>query len=161
MRYGSIALFLVTVTLCSAADDLPAIPPTPKKPVTDEYQGVQVVDDYRWLEPRGEPEVRQWSEQENVRTRAYLDHLPMRPAMVERLNRLNGQFIDSLFGLISRGGVLFAMETQPPKLQPLPGDARLRPDDPGSARADRRSERASTRAGPRRSISMCRRSTAS
>ena len=45
MRSRSLALFLAAASFCSAADDLPAIPPTPKKPVTDEYQGVQVVDD--------------------------------------------------------------------------------------------------------------------
>ena len=38
---------------------------TPKKPVTDTYQGVQVVDDYRWLENSGDPAVRQWAEAQN------------------------------------------------------------------------------------------------
>ena len=45
-------------TLCIAADDLPPVPQTPKNPVTDDYQGVQVVDDYRWLEPSADAEVR-------------------------------------------------------------------------------------------------------
>jgi len=133
MRYGSLALILVGTTLCWAADDLPAIPQTPKKPVTDEYQGVQVVDDYRWLEPSADTEVRKWSDQENVRTRAYLDRLASRPGLVERLNQLNGSSSIRFSSLISRGGVLFAMKMQPPKRQAYLV-ALASPDDPDSAR---------------------------
>jgi len=133
MRYRSLALFLVTVTWCSAADELPAIPQTPKKPVTDEYQGMQVVDDYRWLEPPADADVRKWSDQENVRTRAYLDRLASRPGLVERLNQLNGSSSIRFSSLISRGGVLFAMKTQPPKRQAYLV-ALASPDDPDSAR---------------------------
>ena len=71
-----IASFLATAILGVAADNLPPVPQTPKKPVTDDYQGVQVVDDYRWLEPPADADVRKWSDQQNARTRAYLDRLP-------------------------------------------------------------------------------------
>ena len=101
------------------AADLPPIPPTPKKPVTDDYNGVKVVDDYRWLEPPADPEVRKWSSSQNSRTRAYLDSLPMRPALVERLTALVGTQSVRFFALQSRGGVLFALKSQPPKLQPF------------------------------------------
>ncbi len=130
-----IATLLVTAlsSLATAADDLPAVPATPKKPVTDTYQGIQVVDDYRWLEPSASAEVRQWSDQQNARTRAYLDHLAARPAVVESLNRLEKTGSIHFSSMLFRGGVLFAMETQPPKLQPfLVTLASV--DDPGSAR---------------------------
>ncbi|HSR09119.1 MAG TPA: prolyl oligopeptidase family serine peptidase, partial [Bryobacteraceae bacterium] len=133
MRYRSLALFLAGATLCIAADDLPAIPQTPKKPVTDEYQGVQVVDDYRWLEPSADADVRKWSDQENVRTRAYLDRLANRAGLVERLNQLNSSSSVRFSGLVSRGGVLFAMKTQPPKRQAYLV-ALASPDDLDSAR---------------------------
>ena len=55
--------------LALAADNLPPPPATPKRPVTDEYQGVKVVDDYRWLENPSDSEVRQWSDAQNSRTR--------------------------------------------------------------------------------------------
>ncbi len=98
MRYRSLALFLAGATLCIAADDLPAIPQTPKKPVTDDYQGVQVVDDYRWLEPSADAEVRKWSDQENVRARAYLDR-PGEPRRDRRASQpTERQLVDSLFG---------------------------------------------------------------
>ncbi len=118
---------------CLAADDLPPIPPTPKNPVTNEYQGVQVVDDYRWLEAPSDPDVRQWSAQQNARTRSYLDHLPSRPAIVERLNQLYSGASNRFSSLVSRGGVLFAMQTQPPKAQAFLVTLRS-PDDPASAR---------------------------
>jgi len=119
--------------LCIAADELPAIPQTPKKPVTDEYQGVQVVDDYRWLEPSVDADVRKWSDQENARTRAYLDRLANRAPLVERLNQLNSSSSIRFSALISRGGVLFALKTQPPKRQAFLV-ALASPDDPASAR---------------------------
>ncbi len=124
---------LLSATPLRAADELPPIPPTPKKSVTDEYNGVKVTDDYRWLEPAADPEVRQWSSQQNARTRSYLDHLPTWPAMVERLTQLYSSPSARFSGLTFRGGVLFAMKTQPPKLQPFLVTLSS-PDDPGSAR---------------------------
>ena len=126
-------VLLAAAALSLAADDLPPIPETPKKPVTDEYQGVQVVDDYRWLEPPADPDVRQWSAQQNTRTRAYLDHLPSRPAITERLDQLYSGASSRFSSLVSRAGVLFAMKTQPPKAQAFLVTLRS-PDDPASAR---------------------------
>src|ERR1051326_5068385 len=124
---------LLTALLSMAADQVPPGPATPKKPVTDDYNGVKVIDDYRWLEQGSDPEVRQWSNAQNARTRAYLDHLPMRPAIVARLGELYNDPSPRFSALTSRGGVLFAIETQPPKLQPFLvtiGSV----DDPSSAR---------------------------
>jgi hypothetical protein len=55
-------------------------PPTPKRPVTDTYHGVQVTDDYRWLEDFSDPAVRSWSEPQNAYARKYLDGLSRRAA---------------------------------------------------------------------------------
>jgi prolyl oligopeptidase len=123
---------------CFAADDRLPIPPTPKRPVIDDYHGVKVTDDYRWLEAGATPEVREWSKQQNARTRAYLDALPARTAIVERLKQLYAtsnttrsvRFDDLRFS----GGVLFAIETQPPKPQSFLVTL-ASPDDPASARA--------------------------
>jgi prolyl oligopeptidase len=67
---------------------LPAPPATPRRPVTDEYHGVKVVDDYRWIEDWDNPEAKQWSAAENARTREYLDHLPAQPEIKARLAKL-------------------------------------------------------------------------
>jgi hypothetical protein len=50
-----------------------AVPPTEKKPVTDEYHGVQVVDEYRWLEDGDSAAVKAWTAAQNQYSRAWLD----------------------------------------------------------------------------------------
>jgi len=105
---------LLISTLTHAADP----PPTPKKPVTDVYHGVKVVDDYRWLENYADPAVRAWSDAQNRYARGYLDGLRARPALYESLKRLQSDPSPRYFGLVYRGDVLFAMKRQPPKEQP-------------------------------------------
>ena len=129
----SLSLILAGAFGCMVADELPPAPQTPKKPVTDDYQGIQVIDDYRWLEPSADPEVRKWSDQQNARTRTYLDGLPHRAAIVDRLRELNGSSSIRFSSLIARAGVLFALKTQPPKLQPYLVML-ASPDEPSSAR---------------------------
>jgi prolyl oligopeptidase len=127
------AALLISVISLHAADDLPPIPATPKKPVIDDYGGVKVGDDYRWLEAGANPEVKQWSNELNARSRAYLDHVADRPAIVDSLNLLYTSTSTRFSSLTFRGGVLFAIQSQPPKLQPFLVVLRS-PDDPGSAR---------------------------
>ncbi len=98
------------------ADDLPV---TPKKPVTDVYHGVKIVDDYRWLEDFGDPAVRAWAAAENRHARAYLDALPERPALYEQIKRLRSYPSPRYRTLVSRHGSLFALKQQPPKEQPI------------------------------------------
>jgi prolyl oligopeptidase len=128
-------MFAATCLLALAAlAQGPAIAPppaTPKRPVTDEYQGVKVTDDYRWLENWDDPEVKQWSAAQNAYTREYLDHLPSRPAIKARLKQLIGATSARYYDLQFRGGTLFAMKNQPPKQQPMLV-AMHSADDPGS-----------------------------
>jgi prolyl oligopeptidase len=92
---------------------------TPKKPVTDEYQGIKVEDPYQWLEQDDAPEVKAWSDAQNTRTRAYLDKLPDRAAVEKTLTDWFAKTSPSYSSLVSRPGVLFAMKFQPPKQQPM------------------------------------------
>src|SRR5271170_3503460 len=94
-------------------------PAAPKKPVTDVYHGVQVTDDYRWLENYSDPAVRAWSDAQNKYARKYLDSLPVRATLLEQLKRLYSQPSASYSDLHARNSILFALKTQPPQEQPL------------------------------------------
>src|SRR5260370_23812023 len=108
-------------------------PATPKKPVTDAYHGVQVTDDYRWLENYSDPAVRAWSDAQNRYARKYLDALAMRQALLDELKRLHSHPSPSYFALQSRPGALFAMKDQPPQEQPMLVLLKSA-DEPGSER---------------------------
>ncbi len=94
-------------------------PETPKRPVTETFHGQSVVDDYQWLEEGNSAEVKAWVAAQNVRTRAYLDALPVRAAIAARLTAIYAKTSANYGGLISRGGRIFAYKNQPPKQQPL------------------------------------------
>ncbi len=114
-----IAIFLITLIALGQGSPIPQPPATPKRPVTDEYQGVKVTDDYRWLENWDDPEVKQWSAAQNARSREYLDHLPARPAIQQMLKKALSASSAAYFDLQFRGGTLFAMKYQPPQQQPM------------------------------------------
>jgi prolyl oligopeptidase len=121
MKIGRL-LFLITTTCSLWLTNLAAVEPdpqTPKKPVTDEYQGVKVEDNYQWLEKDDDPEVKAWSDTQNKRTRAYIDKLPDRAAVEKQLTEWYAKTSPSYSELIARSGVLFAMKFQPPKQQQM------------------------------------------
>ena len=54
----------------------------------DDYFGTKVSDPYRWMENVDSAEVKQWVDAENTLTRGYLDQIPGRAAIKERLMTL-------------------------------------------------------------------------
>ena len=65
-------------------------PETRRVDQVDEYHGVKVADPYRWLEAdvRESPEVAAWVKQQNEIARKFLDSIPQRPAIENRLTEL-------------------------------------------------------------------------
>jgi prolyl oligopeptidase len=75
-----------------AADDAPT--PTLTYPHAktvdqiDDYHGTKVPDPYRWLEDTDSPDTREWIEAENKLTFHYLEQIPYRQAIHDRLKTL-------------------------------------------------------------------------
>ena len=60
-------------------------PSTAIEPVTEVLHGVSITDPYRWLEEQGSPRTRQWIEEQTQYGRGYLDQLPGRQKIRERI----------------------------------------------------------------------------
>jgi prolyl oligopeptidase len=79
------------LTLTGSADE-PRLtyPPTTRGDQVDDYHGTKVADPYRWLEDdvRKSSQVRAWVEAENQVTNAYLQTIPERDRIRERLTEL-------------------------------------------------------------------------
>ena len=97
---------------------LPPFPGTQKAPVIDAYHGITVADDYRWLDDLNDPAVRKWNDAQNAYTRAFLDAVPARAMIVQRLNEIENNQSASYYSLV-KCQKLFAMKSQPPKNQPM------------------------------------------
>src|SRR5260370_31862054 len=97
----------------------PADIKTPKRPVTNEYHGVKVRDDYQWLENAADPAVRQWSARQDQQARGGLDQLPTRPFLEDRLQRLGSQSASNYFALSWRPGKVFFLKLMPSAPQPV------------------------------------------
>jgi prolyl oligopeptidase len=115
-------LILVGVVSGLAVGDLRSVEPapeTPKKPISTKYQDITVEDPYQWLEEDNNPQVKSWSDTQNLRTRKYLDQLPDRAAIEKQLTEWYAKTSPGYSSLVSRPGLLFVMKFQPPKQQPL------------------------------------------
>jgi prolyl oligopeptidase len=106
--------------LCSdaCASDRNA-PPTVAHDVVDAYFDVKVDDPYRWLENGDDPSVKRWSAAQDARTRKYLDALPVRKPIFDRLWRQISKTSCSFSSLRVVGDQVFALYSQPPKQQPM------------------------------------------
>jgi prolyl oligopeptidase len=94
-------------------------PQTPKRPISDAFHGVTVVDDYRWLEEDNAAEVKAWVAAQNALTRKYLDGIAQRADITRRISQLLGSRSATRSDMRYRGGRVFALKRAPPKNQPV------------------------------------------
>jgi len=93
-RLSSPAAALAAALLLAASFCPPALaqklqyPQTRKVDHKDTYHGVEVADPYRWLEDANSPETAEWVGQQNKVTFGYLETIPFRAKMKERLTAL-------------------------------------------------------------------------
>ena len=117
MRMLPLTLVFLAMSGTSLARDASA-PPTRVDTVSDSYHGVSVPDPYRWLENGADPAVREWTAQQTARTRAYLDGLPVRAKLHERLEKYISESSPRYYSLRAAGGGVFAMYFDPARQQP-------------------------------------------
>jgi len=65
-----------------------AYPETVKQEIMDDYHGTKVADPYRWLEDDNAPDTKAWVTAQNRVTFSYLDQIPERAKLRERLMKL-------------------------------------------------------------------------
>src|SRR5262249_37913687 len=84
------AALVAFASLSAYATARPAYPETKRVDTVDDWHGTKVPDPYRWLEqdPRTSQEVSQWIAAENKVTQAYLEQIPDRELIHERLKTL-------------------------------------------------------------------------
>jgi len=85
-RVVLISLF-ATVALATNGHPL-SYPPARRGDVVTDYHGVKVADPYRWMEDIDSPQTRSWVEAEDKLSREYLDAIPGRDAILERLRKI-------------------------------------------------------------------------
>ena len=97
MRFYVSILSIILATMHCVGETPQEIdsPATKKQPVTENYHGTTVKEDYRWLEDFQDSAVRQWSAAQNNHAHSVLDALPgvdaIRSQVTEILRRSDGQ----------------------------------------------------------------------
>src|ERR1700733_3598331 len=82
-------LVLPMMVMLSTAQTAPlTYPQARRSDQVDDYHGTKVADPYRWLEDTDSAETHAWVESENKLTFAYLDQIPYRQAIRDRLTKL-------------------------------------------------------------------------
>jgi prolyl oligopeptidase len=109
-----------------AALAVPPPPPTRVEPVKERVQGVEVVDDYRWLEGDDSnpqtmgattPEVAAWTAAQDAYTRAVLDGLPGRKDLEAKLLPL--MQVGTVRAPVMRGNRYFYIRREGEQSQPV------------------------------------------
>ena len=92
-------------------------PETPKEPVTDNYHGVDVTENYRWLEDGEDRRVGEWIDAQNDTTEAYLEKLPGTDSIRAAVTAIMSSEEVGYYDVVEASGVYFALKEQPPLQQ--------------------------------------------
>jgi prolyl oligopeptidase len=84
----SVMLGLVMMLSCENSGFQGEYPETRKSDVVDVYFGTEVADPYRWLEDDNAEETAEWVAAQNVITQDYLNRIPFRDALRNRLETI-------------------------------------------------------------------------
>jgi prolyl oligopeptidase len=84
----SVFLLLADCTLLAQTDGALSYPKAKTVDQVDDYHGTKVADPYRWLEDTDSADTKDWVESENKLTFSYLDQIPYRGAIRDRMTKL-------------------------------------------------------------------------
>jgi prolyl oligopeptidase len=97
--------FCVGISALAVSEEPMTYPKTRQGEQVDEYHGVKIADPYRWLEDDNSAETAAWVEAQNKVTFGFLEAIPQRAAIKERMTKL---WNHERFGLPQeRGGRYF------------------------------------------------------
>src|SRR6266481_4229857 len=102
-------------------DHMTELPPVraPRIPVTGTFHGVDVTEDYRWLEDASSEETIAWTKAQQHRSRTYFGGIPWRDALRARVEQLMKSERTTYNRLLSGGSTFFALKVQTPRQQPF------------------------------------------
>jgi prolyl oligopeptidase len=101
---------LAAVALASATAAPP--PAAQVRPVVDDYFGVKITDDYRWMEDRQAPEFVAWLKAQNAYARGQMDRIPGRQALLARIAAHTAGGV-SVTSMKIAGGKVFTLRRAP------------------------------------------------
>lgn len=87
LYYLTLTALLMTTISCKQQPKI-VYPQTKMDSVVDNYFGTEVADPYRWLEDDRSAETAAWVEAQNKVTFSYLDSIPFKKAIKERLTKI-------------------------------------------------------------------------
>src|SRR5450432_3358741 len=110
---GAGALSMGLLPKSMRASMRPAVPPAPARidVVHDTYFDETLSDPYRWMENDKDPEWLPFLKGQNDHTRAILDGLSTRPALLKRIQQLSGDTVAT--GRVQRAGGLVFFQQRP------------------------------------------------
>src|SRR5580698_6551639 len=114
---GALSLSLLTPKLWAAAsaatskDGVPAAPVARIDVVKDTYFGETLSDPYRWMENAKDPDWLPYLKAQNAHTRAIIDALPQRAALLRRIQQLSGDTAST--ARVQRAGGMTFIQQRP------------------------------------------------
>jgi prolyl oligopeptidase len=84
----ALVLCLLTAGVTQQMSKTDNYPPARKSDQVDDYHGVKVADPYRWLEDLDSEETRNWVEAQNKLSFGFLESIPARAELKDRLTKL-------------------------------------------------------------------------
>ncbi len=108
---GMLSMSLVPRSLLAAATAVPPAPVARVEVVHDTYFGETLSDPYRWMENSKDPDWLPYLKAQNDRTRAVLDALPARTALLKRIQELSGETVAT--SRVQRAGGLLFFQQRP------------------------------------------------